>query len=139
MTVVKGLKMRSAIMIPGFLSDWFEGGIGNAGAFLEDGTPLYLGMKKRGEVYIGFSEELFGPYEETGGPFVVSPDGNCWTKLVKKPKGWLLLRNGEGVGSPHDYIWPVFFDSSSNLYYRFTDGIPVGWSGTTNCCSSISG
>jgi hypothetical protein len=126
MTVVKGFKMKSAIMAPGFLSEWFVGGIGNAGAFLEDGTPLYMGVRENNKAYVGAGDALFGPYGVGAMAFAVSPDGKHWAKVMGKGKGFVLVADGKEACGPYDYIWPVFFDSLSRLYYRFTDGDSCG-------------
>jgi|GEM_PF-2245498 len=128
MTMIdKAFRMKSAIMAPGFLSDWFSGGIGNVGAFLEDGTPLYMGVKENDKAYVGAGEELYGPYGAGAMAFAVSPDGKHWAKVMGKGKGFVLVADGKEAGGPYDYIWPVFYDSSSShLYYRFTDGDSCG-------------
>lgn len=125
-TIVKGFQLNTAIMAPGFLSDWFSGGVGNTGAFLQDGTPLYLGLKGRNQAYVCAGHELFGPYSVGVGEFVVSPDGNRWAKVMGKGKGHVLVADGKEVAGPYDFIGPVFYDSLSRLYYRFTDGDSCG-------------
>jgi len=126
-TVVKGFSQKSAVMAPGFISEWFELGICDRGALMGDGTPLYYGAKKGNKTYLGVGDRLMGPYGVGMGPFVVSPDGKRWAKAMGKDKGYQLVVDGKEVGAVHDYIWPVFFDSSSShIYARFVDGDSCG-------------
>ena len=125
-TIVKGFQLQSAIMAPGFLSDWFSGGVGDAGAFLEDGTPLYMGLKRKNQAYVCAGYNLFGPYKEGIGEFVLSPDGKHWAKVMGKNDGYVLVADGKEVAGPYDFIGPVFYDSLSRLYYRFTEGDSCG-------------